>query len=810
VRERNQAGPVRDYLHDIRITFRLLRRRPFLAVSVVAILGLGIGANAAIFRVFSATFLSPLPFAHEDQLVRLYVSPATGGARISPRSDVFVGIRDAATSFSGIVGHRFMDMTLTGATGPERVTGIAVTAGWSRILGVPAYRGRSFNPDEERLGLSAGVAVISYAAWRDRFGADPAALGRTVRLDGMERVVVGIMPPGLRYPYEADFWVPMTSADDPNATWGYNIQARLRAGVSLAEARAELEALSPRLPAVARLDGMQLVAYPLREVLVGDDGRLVAVLLAAVGFLLLIVCANVAHLMLAESISRRHEFALRSALGATRARNIRQILTETTVVAVLGGGVGLVLALVGESLLTVLVPTNLSQVLPGPSFDGQVLTFTVAVSLGTGIAAGLVPSAWVAGRRPASLLRGVGRGTVRAGLGRLAPALIVAELALALTLLSGAGALLADLTYRQRIALGYRAEDLLTLNVTLSGDPYREGARRAAFLDRVLAGMRALPGIDGAATVTTFPAEGQGTFLSSLEFEDRPPQPDAPVIAHTRLVSDGFFVTMGMPLLRGRAIEAADAASAPPVAVVSRSLAERYWPGEDPIGRRIRARRDDAPGPWRQVIGVVDDVHEFYGDSEMAWYVPYAQDPDGPGARQAVFVVRTAGTSPALVRGVRDAIWQVDPGLAVFDVAGADALYDRSLAARRSAGLLTALFAGVGLLVAAFGVYASVAFSVNARRRETAVRIAIGADRYRVVRGFVREGAVLLAIGLALGLVGAAALSRWLTGLTDGRPVSLAYAVGAAGVLSGAALLASYLPARRAAHADPSTELRSG
>jgi len=801
---------VRDLLHDLRVTFRIMRRRPLLTVSVVAILGLGIGANTAIFQVFSATFLRPLPFAHEEQLVRVYVSPASGAARISPRSDVFLGIREEARSFVSVVGQRFMDMTLTGPSGPERVTGIAVTPDWPRTLGLQPFRGRTFDRDEERLGLAAGVTVISYAAWRDRFGADPAVLGRSVRLDGVDHVVVGVMPPGLRYPYEADFWVPMTLTDDPNATWGYNIQARLRDGVSLAEARAELRALSPRLPAVARLGGMQLVAYPLREVLVGNDGRLVAVLLAAVGFLLLIVCANVAHLMLAENISRRHEFALRSALGATRGRNVRQILTETTVVAALGGGVGLLLALVGASLLTVLLPTSLSQVFAGPPLDAHVAWFTLAVSLGTGLVAGLVPSVWVAGRGVRSLLRGVGHGTVRAGLGRVAPALIVSELALALTLLSGAGALFADLVRRQSLDLGYRSEGLLTLNVALNGDAYREGARRTAFLERALAGIRALPGIDAAAAVTTFPAEGQGTFLSSLEFEGRPPQPDAPVIAHNRLVTDGYFATMGMPLIRGRAIETADGASAPAVTVVSRSVADRYWPGEDPIGKRVRAHRDGDPGPWHQVIGVVDDVHEFYTDTDLAWYVPFAQNPDGPGSRQAVFVVRAPVTSPGIIQQVRGAIGNVDPALAVFDVAGADVLYRRSLAARRSAGLLTALFSGIGLLVAAFGVYASVAFSVGARRRETAVRIAIGADGHRIVRAFLKEGAVLAVAGLALGVLGVLATSRWLTGLTDGRPIDLGYGMGVAALLAGVALLASYLPARRAARTDPSAELRGG
>jgi predicted permease len=796
-------------LQDIRIAFRVMRRRPLVTVSVVAILGAGIGANTAIFRVFSATFLRPLPFADEDALVRVYVSPAEGGARISPRTDVFLGLRDAARSFAGIVGQRFMDMTLTGPAGPERVTGIAVTEGWAATLGVRPMLGRTFQPDETRLGLAAPVTVISHAVWRERFGGDPGVVGREVRLDGRARVVIGVMPPGLRYPYEADFWVPMVPGDDADAVWGYNIQARLRDGATLAEARAELATLSTQLPAVRRLD-MALVAFPLRELLVGDDGRMIGVLLGAVGFLLLIVSANVAHLMLAESLSRRQEFALRMALGATRGRTLRQLLTEGCVVGLLGGAVGLAIALAAESLLRVLLPSTLTQVFASTPLDGRVFLFTLTAALATGMLAGMIPAAWVSRRAPHTVLRNGGHGAVRGGLGRVAPVLIVSELALALILLSGAGVLLEDLARRQDLDLGYRAADLLTLNVALTSDRYAQGDRRTAFLDGALSGIRALPGVDAAAAVTTFPAEGQGTFLSRLEFEGRPPRPEAPVIVHARLVSDDFFGTMGMPVVRGRGLDATDGPEAPPVAVVSRSLADRHWPGQDPLGQRVRERRADGSAPWRTVVGVVDDVREFYAETGMAWYVPFAQEPESRDARQAVFVVRAPTTTGSVIRQVREAIWGMDPELAVFDVADAATLYQRSLAARRSAGLLVALFAGVGLLVASFGVYASVAFAVGARSRETAVRMAVGADAGRIVRAFVRQGAVLVAVGLALGGLGAVALSGWVAGVTDGGRLTPVLGLAAAVVLSAVALLASYLPARRAARADPARVLRAG
>jgi putative ABC transport system permease protein len=579
--------------------------------------------------------------------------------------------------------------------------------------------------------------------------------------------------------------------------------------VPLDRARAELERVAATLPSLQRMDGMTLLAVPLREALLDDDGRAVTGVLAAVGFLLLIVCANVAHLLLAESIARRREFAIRTALGASRGRTVRQLVTEGTLLALLGGVGGLGVAAVAGSLATVLLPANLGQVLEGVPLDARVFGFTLAVSLAAGAVAGIVPAAWVSRRPPRAMLRAGEHGSVPVGTSRVGRVLIVSELALALVLLSGAGVALQDLERRQQRDLGYDADDLLTLNVALTGSTYDQAARRVGFLDAVLARMRALPGVSGAGAVTTFPADGQGTFLSRLEFEGQMPASDAPVIAHHRLVTEGFFEAMGMRLLRGRAIDATDLATSRPVAVVSRSVAERHWPGEDPIGRRLRERRVDGEAPWRTVVGVVGNLAEFYAETDLAWYVPLAQDPEAREARQAVFVVRTPDASAGGVRRLREAVWESDPAMAVFDVATAASLYGRAMAPRRSAGLLTGLFAGVGLLVAALGVYASVAFAVGSRRREIAVRIAVGADQDHVVRGFVREAGGLVLAGLVLGGAGSVVVSRWLVSVTGAPAPSAALVGGSAVVLAAAALVASYLPARRAARTDPAAELRA-
>jgi len=720
---------------------------------------------------------------------------------------VFLGVRDHADVFSSVVAQRFMDMTLATDSGPERVTGIAVSEGWTRTLGLRPLLGRAFLPEEERRGLGSGVALVSHAAWRGRFGGDPEIVGRAVSLDGQSRTIVGVMPEGLRYPYEASFWLPMSVADDASAQWGLNIQARLRDSASLGAMHEQLARLSETLPALNESGDMALLAVPLREVLVDDDGRLLVALLAAVGFLMLIVCVNVAHLLLAGALARHREFAIRTALGAGLARQLRQLVVEGCLLALLGGALGLGFAYAASSLLDVLLPASLKLVLDGLPFDARVVGFGVALSLLAGLAFGVLPALRLAAREPRQVLHGGERATGASG-ARFGGALIVSELSLSLVLLCGAGALLVDLDRRQRLDLGYQAEGLLTLNVALGSPPYLEPERRLAFLDEALGRLRAVPGVESAGALNLFPAEGQGTYLTSLEAEGQPAVREEPFLAHTRLVSDAAFETMRLRVRQGRAIEAGDAPQAPRVAVVSRSLAERFWPGQDPVGRRLRNARRGAEADWLQVVGVVGDVHEFYGEVQAALYLPFAQAAGDRSAGHAVFVVRAAAAPSAIVPHLRQAIWSVDPTMAVFDVASAEALYRDSLGARRSAGLLTTLFAFVGLLVAVVGVYGAVAFAVSRRTREIAIRLAIGADRSRVLGELVAQAARPLLAGLALGAAGVVALSRLMASVTEVDALDPRLVGGAALVLGVVALLACYLPARRAAALDPATALR--
>jgi putative ABC transport system permease protein len=795
-------------LQDLRFALRVMGRRPLPTVAIVTTLALGIGANAAIFRVVSAAFLRPLPFADEGRLVRVYTTPETGGSHISPRMPVFLGLRDHARCFASVVAQRFMDMTLDTEGGPERVTGIAVSSGWARALGIEPLIGRAFLPDEERRGLGSGVALASHAVWQERYGGDPGIVGRTIRLDGQSRTIVGVMPAGLRYPYQASFWIPMVPADDEHAVWGLNIQARLRPDASLGAMRQELERLSRTLPAMVELQGMTLLGVPLREDLVGDQSRLLVALLAAVGFLMLIVSVNVAHLLLASALSRGREFAIRTALGAGFLRQFRQLAAEGCVLALLGGAFGLVLAWAATSILTVLLPPTLALVVGGLPYDHRVIAFGVALSLVAGLAFGALPALQVARREPREVLRGGERAS--AGTMRFGGALIVSELALALVLLSGAGALLADVERRERLDLGYQAEGLLTLNVAFATGRYLEPERRLTFLDQALDRLQAVPGVESAGALSLFPADGQGTYLANVEVEGRAPTPERLFLAHTRLVTGAPFDAMRMRLLRGRAIGAADRAGSPEVAMISRSLAAHFWgPGEDPVGKRIRSTRTGPDAPWLTVVGVVDDVHEFYAGTAAALYLPFAQHAGDRSAGQAVFVVRAIASPEALVPRLRRAIWDVDPGMAVFDVATASALYADSLAPRASAGVLTLLFAGVGLLVAAMGVYGAVAFAVSRRTREIAIRMAIGAERSRVLRGLLMQTGRLVLVGLALGAGGAAALAHWMASVTEVEALDPRLVLGSGLVLAVVAVAACYLPARKAASLDPATALRS-
>jgi len=797
-------------VQDFRYAIRMARRRPFVTSTIVLTLGLAIGANTAIFRVFNATFLRPLPFEDEARLVRIYVTPETGGARISPRGEVLEELEQNATSFSGIVGQLYADMTLTTDAGPEQMSGIRVTPGWAATLGVQPILGRSFSEEEEQAGSGSDAVLISDAVWKNRFGGSHDVLGETVRIDGRTRTIVGVMPPGLRYPYFAQFWVPARIHDDRDSTWSYNIQARLAPGVSLQQARAELRRFGPWLHSMSRYDGMTIIAVPVREVLMNDQGKVIVGLLGFVGFLLLMASVNIANLLLAQSISRRREFAVRAAIGATGRRQAQQMITEGVALSLAGGVVGLVVSGVANSLLVVMVPRDLTYVVDRLPLDGRVAIFSLAISVAAAILFASLPAIRMVMRDPRGSLAAASRSTTDRGVNRTGRILVVAEIALALVLLTGAEVMTRDVRNRRDLDLGYDTSRILTLNASLTGERYATGERRDAFLREATERMRAVPGVSSLGTVNSFPAEGQGTWLATVAARDAVNPTDEPIVAHYRIVTGDLFDAMRLRLLEGRAISRADIASANPVVVVSRSLATRLWSNVDPIGKQIQdTRRENAP--WLTVVGIVDDLHEFYADTNRALWTPWTLFAGTPMGGEVVFVVRTSIDAPeTLAPQLRDAIWSIDPELPVFDIATAEALYQSSIGDRRSGSLLAMLFAAIGLAIAMIGVYGAMAFSVGQRLRELALRMAIGADRERILRDLIGQSAILVGAGLGLGVVGSVALSRWLaSSVTDGTRFDPVASATIAVLLAITALVACWIPARKATAIDPATTLRA-
>ena len=788
-----------SWLRDALYAWRTLRRRPLATAAMVGTLALGIGTQLAVFRVFDAVVLRPLPFADDERLVRLYIEPIErSGERLSPGVDVLLALQRETRSFAAVVGQRYMDLTLRRSEGPERVAVIGVTPGWASTLGVAPSLGRAFHPAEERQGMASGVALVGHAAWQGLLGGDPGIVGRQLRLGERSFTVVGVMPPGFAFPYDAQMWVPMRPETDALGPWGFFIPARLAPGVSLDAANRELAALASRR---ADLPGRTLTAVPIREVLLGEQDGAAKVLLGAVAFLLLLVCANLANLMLARTLARGRELALRSALGARRLRVARQVLVESLLLSLLGGAGGALVAMAAQPALAGAVPEDLGRLGGLPALGGRALLFALASSLLCGLLFGVLPTLRAAGQDPASLLRGGGRSS--AGAGRLRGLLVSVEVALALMLLAGGGLLVLDLARRQRLDLGYPPERLLTVSVSLAEEA--DPAARAAKVRRIEGAIAALPEVASAGATCIFPSPSGNYVAPTLV----PGEPEAaPRLVNHRLVTPDFLAALGVPLRAGRLLGDRDVEGALPVAVVSESLARRRWPGGNALGKQIREARPDEAPRWLTVVGVVGDVAEFY-DVADTWYLPLAQHEASPRASDMVFAVRTrqpvAGLEPAL----RRAVASVDPGLAAYDIATPEAMYRESLAVQRSTGLLSAVLAALALVVAAVGVYAAMAAWAGERRREMAIRLAVGASPRRLLRDLAAPGLRLVALGLAAGCAGVAAAGGLLARLVEGLDASRVLpAALAALVLAAASLAAVLVPARRVLRGDPQAVLR--
>jgi putative ABC transport system permease protein len=757
-------------LQDIRYGLRTLRRNSGFTVVAVLTLALGIGATTAIFSVVNGVLLRPLPFRDADRLAMVWLDNVPQGIRQDITSyPTFADWREQNRVFEGMAGFSPQQANLTGEAEPERIARAAVTAGFFPLLGVEPARGRGFDVREEEQG-SHRVAVLGHGLWQRRFGGDPEVLGRTIQMNGDEFTVVGVMPPGFDFPSASQLWVPLAPSEQlreaRGAFWLYTL-GRLRPGVTVEAAQREMDGIDARLgeeyPALSRFG---VFVQPVRDYLVGDVRPALLVLLGAVAFLLLIASANVANLLLARSAAREREMAIRAAMGAGQRRLVGQLLTESLVLALAGGALGVVIATWGVQLLKWLSPADLPR-MENVGVDATVLGFAFLVSLLTGVAFGLVPALQVSRTPLARPLREGSRGLSGGRRGqRTRKVLIVGELALALVLLIGAGLLLQSFSRLRSVDPGFRAENVLTLRLSLSGSDYRDPARVVGFWEQLLERVESLPGVASAAGATDVLLPELANS-STVTIEGRPRSPDEETVeVPIDVVTPGLFRTLGTPLLHGRDFSGADDRDAAPVAIINEAMARRFWPDADPVGQRFRYGGENSQDPWRTVVGVVADARRTSLEQEArpSTFLPVRQN----AASSLVVVVRTAGDPLALAGAVRREVRAIDPNVPIAQLSTLEGLLSERLAQRRFSALLLGIFSALALLLASVGVYGVIAYTVSQSTREIGIRMALGAHRRNVLRLVLGQVSVLVLLGIGIGLAGALALSRTLAGMLYG------------------------------------------
>jgi putative ABC transport system permease protein len=796
-------------LQDLGYALRQLRKNPGFAAVAIATLALGIGANTTIFSIFNATLLRPLPYKDPDRLVILWSTiPRWGfsgpGALTDPD---YVQWAQQNQVFEQVAAFRGQTSNLTGSGVAERLIGSTATASLFPLLGVSAELGRVFSADEQLPGHE-NVVLLSHRVWARRFGSDPNIVGRPLTLDGNSLTVLGVMPAHFQLPNDADFWTPLVlSSDRSNAM--DQIIARLRPGVTMDRAVEDITLIAHRLSPDSSI---QLSLAFLKDKAVANIRPALTVLLAAVGLVLLIACANVANLLLARATARQQEIVMRKVLGASPMRIVRQMLTESVLLAGIGGVLGLLLAVATRNLLVRWMP---ERMVPGVTsrmlavdMDMWVLGFSFLASLATGILFGLAP-AWQVAKADAQSSLKVAEATHTSGVRsqRLRGALIVAEFALTLVLLVGAGLLIKSFVRLLKVDPGVVAKNVVILNLELPETRYRTNLQKIAFHDAVLDRIGALPGTHAAGTVGYGMPFGDGGIQGDFTVQGRG-EPTPGITASKLVVSQNYFRALGIPLKDGREFDPRDSARSEPVVIVSQSLARRFWPGQSAVGQRLDPGFSGAG--WCSIVGIVGDVKQggLASDAPLTIYLPYGQGPSFLLSFMAI-AVRTGGDPVSMVNAVRTQVQSVDPEIPVFGASSMEELISKSVSEPRFNSVLLASFAGLALVLAAVGIYGVIAYSVTQRTREIGIRMALGAEPRSVANRVVGEGARLALLGIALGMVAALALARlianFLFGVTATDPATFC---GVAMLLTLVALAACYIPARRAARVDPIVALR--
>jgi len=804
---------------DVRFALRTLRKTPAFTLAALLTLTLGIGANTAIFSVVNAVLLRPLPFPNPHQMVSLIerdpANPNLDSIQISFTK--FSAVHEQNRSFESLSAYYPFTVSLITGREPEVVPAVRASLDVFRTLGIEPVLGRSFRSEEDQPG-SADVAVVSDGFWHSHFGGDPSLVGRSLTLNGKSVTVVGILPPEFRFPLEfpePQIWLArmfetnLLNSQQIHSGAGYLTSfGRLRPGVSLATAQTEIETInaSYRQQFGSNSDPrFNFVLRPLADNLVGQARASLLLLVAAVGFVLLIACANVASLLLVRAASRQKEIAIRKALGAPRWRLVRQLLSESLLLSFFGGVLGIGLAAALMPLLRLISPGTVPR-LEQTSVDGAVLLFTLGICVVAGLVSGIIPAFQVSRRGLHDTLKEGGRGFSDGGhRNRFRSALVVAEVAVAVMLMTGAGLLIQSFARLMQVNPGFESSSLMTFPISLPKARYETVELQSQFYRQLLEQVRALPGVQSAGTGSNLPLIGvrpyiffcpEGLVCQGIGKD--------PVIART-FVSPAFFQAMHTPLLRGRFFSNQDVIGSTNVAVVNQSLADRYWPNQDPLGKHLMNSRDKVV---REVVGVVGNVKFATLDTADSpqVFMPILQ----AGSLDATLVVRSQSDPAALVRAVRQELAKLDPTLPVSGILSMSQVVSESVAQPRLIMQFVGLFAGLALMLAALGIYAVMAYSVSQRRQEMGVRIALGAQPQHILRLVVGHGMGLTLLGVGIGLAGSFASTRLLVGMLFGTratdPVVFAMAVA---VLSAAALLACYIPARRATRLDPVLALRN-
>ena len=809
---------------DLIYGLRLLAQRPVFAVVAIATLALGIGANTAIFSVVNGLLLRPLPYQDSDRLAIIWThSPGANVEQDWPSPGQYSAIKTQNTVFQEIAIAQGGNANITGQATPERVGVVWSSSAMFSLLGLKPILGRVFTAGDDVPG-SAPSAILSYGLWQRRFGGDTSVIDQNLTLDGESYVIVGVMPSGFSLPKEvmptvgaasqAEILLSLPMSENDLSSQGdenYNVLARLNPGVTLQQAQAEVDSavrsLHEQFPAqYPESRRFRMSVKPLLEQVVGDIRPALLILLGAVGCVLLIACANVANLLLARAASRDKEIAIRTALGAGRWRLVRQLLTESVVLSIFGGALGLLIATWGLDGLRWLDPGNIPR-LQNVGIDGRVLAFTSGVALLTGILFGLAPAIRGSHVNLSETLKEGGRSIVGSGNHRLRSLLVIAEIAISLVLLIGAGLLIRSFMRVQQVQPGFAPENVLSLRLSVIGTNYAKEPRRTSFYQELWGRIRQLPGVESAGGVSALPMSG-GIGWGSITIEGYDSASgQSSIQADGRVASIGYFETLKIPLIAGRLFGDQDVKESLTVAIIDEHMASTYWPGGDAIGKRLKRGGSASTAPWMTVVGIVANIKHYALDTDtrVTFYTPQLQTP----ASSMYVTVRTTGDPSRMAAAVTQEARSIDPNVPVYDVKTMENRLSESLARRRFAMFALGLFAAVAALLAAIGIYGVMSYTVAQRTREIGIRVALGANTSDVMRLMVSQGMKLAGIGVGIGLGTAFAVTRVMSSLLFGTSTTDSTTFAVISVfLAGIALLACYIPARRATKVDPMVALR--